>query len=98
MGGGHSQAARARAGVAHPAIKLLAAGLCPLLPESEHFSGGSREFGGKPLKQLFDASPVEVNLFFVLFGINSPFSASPSLPLSPERREGEKKRGSALSP
>lgn len=83
---------------ADPGIKPTATGLCPPLPEREHFPRGCSEFRGKPFKLLFDASPVELNLFFVFLGINLQFSASPSLPFSPERREGEKKKGSALSP
>lgn len=98
-GGGHSQAAGQGQGRgADPEIKLMAPGLCPLLPEKEPFSWRCSEFQGKPLKQLFDASPVGLHLFSVLLGINLQFSASPSLPLSPKRREGEKKKGSALSP
>lgn len=97
-GGGHSQAAGQSQGRgADPEIKLMAPGLCPLLPKKEPFSWRCSEFRGKPLKQLFDASPVELHLFSVLLGINLQFSASPSLPLSPKRREGEKKKGSALS-
>lgn len=64
----------------------------PPLPEREHRSCGCREFRGKPFMPLFDASPVELNLFFVFLGINLQFSASPSLPFSPERGEGKMKK------
>lgn len=71
----------------------------PLPPDSPRGSTaltGEVSFRGKgePFKQLFDASPAELDLFFVFLGTNLQFSASPSLPRSPETGEGKMKQGS----
>lgn len=72
-------------------MKLMAASLWPLPPKGEPFPWTRGKFQGKPLEPLLDASPVELNLFSVLFGINVLLSSSPSLPPSLPRKERRRK-------
>lgn len=75
-----------------PEIKQQAEGLCPRSPRGSPALAGVVSFGVggiKPFKPPFDASLMELNLFFVFLGINLQFSASSSLPFSP--RKGRRK-------